>query len=284
MSSVFKGIKKIFKKVVKVVKKIAPVVLGVAALVFTGGAALGLAPLAGGWSAAAATVGSTLGGTGVLGSALTGAITQAGTGALIGGGISALSGGSVREGLKRGAAAGAITGGLLGAASGIRARVPDPLRPIDAPASGATIDNATGEVIGGGAKTYPYSEAPLEGPAQAVNAAGEVIAPAGGATGGRGLLSRVGGFIKDNPEVSGGIIKGLGTGLFAESDSDVLRTRHGLVSANYAGADPGANYRGAAPGTSGQTPTERFDPKVYGSFEYQYDPKVGRIVRVPVGG
>lgn len=279
MSSVFKGIKKVFRKIVKVVKKIAPIVLAVGALVFTGGAALGFTSLAGGWGAAATAITTKLGATGLLGSVLTGAVTQAGYGALIGGITAEISGGSFSKGAKAGAAAGAVTGGLLSGYSHLRTPPP-----ATGPTVGSTIDAATGQVIEGGAQTFPMPNTqPATG--QALDAAGNVIENAPAAP--RGLMSKVGGFIKENPEVSGSIIKGLGTALSAGADADaerdLLRDRYGLVAKNYAGADPGANYRTAAPGTGGQSPTERFDPASYGAWEYIYDPTQGRIVRQQVG-
>lgn len=280
MSSVFKGIRKVFRKVVKVIKKIAPIVLAVGALVFTGGAALGFAPLAGGWGAAAASVSSALGATGTLGAALTGAITHAGTGALIGGIGAELSGGSFSKGAKSGAKMGAITGGLL--SSYAHLKTPQAMRtPGIGDTVGSTIDASTGQVIEGGAKTFPMPNT-QPGVGQALDAAGNVAAP----TGGRGLLSSIGGFAKDNPEIVGGIVKGIGAGLMsgseADAERDLLRERYRLVGENYSGSDPGTNYRGAAPGTSGQTPTERFDPNTYGAWEYVYAPAAGRIVRQPV--
>ncbi len=274
MSSLFKGVRKLFKKVLKVVKKLAPIILGVAAIVFTGGAALGLAGMAGGWGAAAATVGTTIGGSGLLGTVLTGAITQAGTGALIGGAIAAATGGPISKGMMRGAAAGAVTGGVMGGVGHVRN------------ASGV---EGYGPITEGSVTTTPLPETAGvnygAGTGQAVDAAGNVIPPTGG--GGRGLLRGVGSFIKDNPEIAGGIITGIGQGLLsgseADAEKDLLRARHRLISSKYEGSDPGATYRGLAPGTSGQSPTERFDPRSYGSFEYQYDPKAGRIVKVPAG-
>ncbi len=65
----------------------------------------------------------------------------------------------------------------------------------------------------------------------------------------------------------------------AEDMKELERERHRLISSNYAGTDPGAKYRDIAPGQG-----TGFDPTRYGSFEYQYDPKVGRIVKMPVGG
>ncbi len=280
MSSLFKGVRKIFKKIIKAVKKLAPIILAVGAIVFTGGAALGLSFAAGGWSSAAATVGSTLGGSGLLGSVLTGAITQAGTSALIGGGIAAVTGGSFREGAKAGAAVGAVTGGLFGGISY---------------AKGAGVSKP-GMIDEGGATGTPSSvtTTPLPeqagvnyqtGAGQAVDAAGNVIPAAGGSGG--GLFKNIGGFIKDNPEVSAGLISGIGQGLLAGSEADdyraLQRERFALTAANYKGTDPGRNYSNFAPGTSELSPEERFDPKSYGSFEYRFDPKVGRIVKMPVG-
>jgi len=274
VSSIFKGVRKIFKKVFKVVKKVALVAIAVAAIVFTGGAALGLAGvMGGGWAAAAATVGTTIGGSGLLGTVLTGAITQAGTGALIGGAISAATGGSISKGMLRGAAAGAVTGGVMGGVGHVRN------------ASGV---EGYGPITEGSVTTTPLPETAGvnygAGTGQAVDAAGNVI-PA--ATQGKGLLRGVGSFIKDNPEIAGGIITGIGQGLLsgseADAEKDLLRERYRLTAANYEGSDPGATYRGFAPGTSGVSPTERFDSRNYGSWSYEYDPKQGKIVKVPAG-
>ena len=259
-------------------KKIAPIILAVAAIVFTGGAALGLGGImGGGWAAAASTVGTTLGGSGLLGSVLTGAITQAGTGALIGAGVAAVTGGDIGEGLKRGAIGGAVLGGAGAGISHVR---------------NASQVGSIGPITEGGVTTTPLPEGAGvnagAGTGQAIDAAGNVI-PA--ATQSKGLLRGIGGFIKNNPEVSAGIISGLGQGLLSGSEADdekkLLRERHRLISENYAGADPGRNFRDVAPGRgTGFDPRQgtSFDPSQYGSFEYQYDPKAGRIVKVPAGG
>lgn len=117
MSGVVKTVKKVFKKTMNVVKKVAPIALGVGALVFTGGAALGLPALAGGFGGAVSSALGAVGvnATGALGSVLTGAVTQAGYGAAIGGVTSMVSGGDFADGAAKGAAGGAITGGLTGA-------------------------------------------------------------------------------------------------------------------------------------------------------------------------
>ena len=273
MSMLFKGVRKIYKKVRKAVKKLLPIILAVAAIYFTGGAALGWMQ-AGGWQAAAAKVGTTLGGKGLLGKVLTGAIQQAGTGALIGGATAAVTGGDIGEGLKKGAMVGAVTGGLL---SG-----------IDYVGNASALEGSA-PIPGGSVTTTPLpKQAGVNygaGTGQAIDAAGNVIpAATQAASGGRGLLSGVfgkGGWIERNPEIAGGIISGIGQGLLSPEE-DYLRERQRLISANYAGTDPGRNFRDLAPGTSGQSPTERFDPRTYGSWEYVYDPKQGRIVRTPV--
>ena len=108
MSKVFKAIGKVFKKVVKVAIKIAPYALAAAAVVFTGGAALGILPT---FSAAVGGLVSSLGLSAAVTGALTGAVTSAGFGAALG----FITGG--KKGLKKGALMGALTGGVLGAVS-----------------------------------------------------------------------------------------------------------------------------------------------------------------------
>jgi hypothetical protein len=106
VSKVFKSIGKIFKKVVKTVVKIAPFALAAAAVVFTGGAALGILPT---FSAAVGGLVSSLGLSAGVAGALTGAVTSAGFGAALG----FVTGG--KKGLQKGALMGALTGGVLGA-------------------------------------------------------------------------------------------------------------------------------------------------------------------------
>lgn len=108
MSGVFKAIGKVFKKVVKVALKIAPYALAAAAVIFTGGAALGILPT---FSAAVGGLVGSLGLSASITGALTGAITSAGFGAALG----FVTGG--KKGLQKGALMGALTGGVLGLAS-----------------------------------------------------------------------------------------------------------------------------------------------------------------------
>lgn len=106
MSGIFKAIGKVFSKIVSVVVKIAPFALAAAAVVFTGGAALGLLPTFG---AAVGGLVSSLGLSAAVTGALTGAITSAGFGAALG----FITGGT--KGMQKGALFGALSGGVLGA-------------------------------------------------------------------------------------------------------------------------------------------------------------------------
>lgn len=108
MSKIIKGVGKVFKKVIKVAKKVLPIALAVGAVVFTGGAALGLTPT---FAGAIGGVVAKLGIGGAVAGALTGAVTSAGFGAALGG----VTGGM--KGMQQGALMGALTGGALGALS-----------------------------------------------------------------------------------------------------------------------------------------------------------------------
>ena len=277
MSKVVKGVKKAFKKVTKVAKKIAPVALAVGALVFTGGAALGLAPMAGGWSAAASTVASSLGASGAVGAALTGAITQAGYGALIGG----VLGG--KEGMKRGAAAGLLTGAATGTINAIRQGT-QAAGAVTKPLTGPTGQNIQVQQTFPAAAADPLS-VPLPPSAQRIPVAG-AAAPTGG-----GLMTQTPQaqtWWERNRDMIGSTVQGLGESVasnanaeaYSEANLRYLREREALQSGHYEGADPGQQYRGLARGP-GPAPSERYD-SVYSDFEYQYDPKQGRVVRVPI--
>jgi hypothetical protein len=106
VSKVFRSIGKVFRKVVHTALKIAPFALAAAAVVFTGGAALGLTPT---FSAAVGGIAAHLGLSAAVTGALTGAVTSAGFGAALG----FVTGG--KKGLQKGALMGALSGGVLGA-------------------------------------------------------------------------------------------------------------------------------------------------------------------------
>lgn len=177
MSGVGKAIGKVFKAVGSFVKKIAAPVLAAAAIVFTGGAALGLAPLTMGFGGAVTGALSAIGAptTGVLGGVLTGAVTQAGYGAALGGVASSLTGGSFTEGAATGALAGAVTGGVtggLGAASAPSATMasrglspasgmpPTTAAPLPRPTSGVSTPVQEGLASAGNASIGGASNGP----------------------------------------------------------------------------------------------------------------------------
>jgi len=120
-------------------------------------------------------------------------------------------------------------------------------------------------------------------------------AASGAASGGNAVvegIKKVGGnilgkdgWLQNNQTLAGGAIQGIGMGMAAnaevEGNLEYLQKRQDLISANYEGVDPGRNYRKLAGSSSRQ---DRYDPRSYGSWEYQYDPAQGRIIKVPVGG
>lgn len=119
----FSGVKKAFKKITtNKVFMIAAVAVAAAAVVFTAGAALGVAPLAAGCGGAMTGLAGSMGLTGTAASVVAGALTQAGYGAAIGfagGGLmSSLSGGSFMKGAMQGAGAGLLTGAVTGGITG----------------------------------------------------------------------------------------------------------------------------------------------------------------------
>ena len=73
---------------------------------------------------------------------------------------------------------------------------------------------------------------------------------------------------------------GLSANAEVEGEMAMMRERKSQIDSNYAGVNPGQNYRALAGGTEG----DRYDPRSYGSWEYQYDPTQGRIIKVPAGG
>lgn len=321
MSKVWKGIKKVFKKVVEVAKKVVPIVLAVAAVYFTAGAALGWAGAAGGWTGVGASVGSAFG-EGIVASTVAGAVTSAGTGAAIGGAVSAAMGGSFTEGAQAGALSGAVIGGI-GGAIGYTPPTPEVTDALPPPTGALTPQagvGADGQMLGDFAPGAPappangmppttaappppgaaatgasttYSSAAIEGSGKLGAATGVVGKVENVNSFGQGLKdfsSKVfgdKGWLERNQTLAGGAIQGIGMGLSAnaayEGEEALLQKRQDIISANYAGADPGANFRKLSPG--GPAPRQdRYDPRSYGSWEYQYDPEQGRIIKVPVSG
>jgi hypothetical protein len=254
VSGLVKGIKKSFKRISKSgAGKILGGALALGAIVFTGGAALGLPAMAGGWGGAVSSGLGALGlsGTGAIGSALTGAVTQAGYGALIGGAASLATGGEFLEGAAQGAMAGAVTGGVTGAFSGGGGLMPtETISSMSAPV-------AAGTPVAGGAPVT----------AGMANAAG-VAAPATG-----GLMS---GILKS--PVTGQVIAGLGqglmTGMAAKEQASQDKAEREALQASYE-VDP----------ASLDATTDQYSQGRYTSAEekyttrprYQYNPQTRQI-------
>jgi hypothetical protein len=321
ISKVWKGVKKAFKKVVKVLKKVVPIVLAAAAIYFTAGAALGITG-AGGWTAAAGKIGAIFG-EGALGATVSGAVYQAGIGAAIGGVTSKAMGGSFTKGAQGGALVGAVTGGISGYA-GYTPPVAEggvaPTAGVPSPTDALTSPDALGPPAGVGpdgqmlgyeasipevppvpaggldqaASSVPVStapagintEVPFNGPhAPGVSGptAANVPPPSGPLDSIRSGLGKVfgkDGIISNNQTVAGYAIQGIGGAMQGNAATEAQQAFADQRAANYEGTDPGRNYRKLA----GSESRDRYDPRSYGSWEYQYDAAQGRIIKVPVGG
>jgi hypothetical protein len=281
MSGAVKSVGKVFKKVAKVAAVVAPIALAVGAVVFTGGAALGVLPA---WGAAMTSLTSSLGASGVLGGVLSGALTQAGFGAALGGGIGLLTGGAkgAIKGAQMGAATGAVTGGVMGG-MGMNT---DPLAPAKKAASDVTVGDAGGDLLVGGSG----GEGAASQVAEQAQKIGPFTPPAtqpAAAAADNGLLS----VINRNPglaTVAGSAIAGVGSGLLKGAEADATeqarlkaqREERAAISGNYSPAGAGLLRQSTVQTGPYPTPGQRFDPRSY-SGQYVYDPAKGRIVFVP---
>lgn len=307
MSKIIKGVKKVFQKIVPVIKKVAPYALAIGAIVFTAGAALGATGILGmGWGGAAAALGGAAGG-GTIGGVIAGAMTQAGWGALSGGLISKAQGGSFLKGAQAGALTGAVTGGVMGGLNPQAALSKGPVKSTPSqqgPATPSTIPEAPvandGLSFVNTDKFQPRTLAQTAGmgpPSVAgtvSSLAEQTVSP--NTSGGffknlfkEGGVFGKGGFVDKHDAMIGSAVRGLASGLGGgegegeggSSRSDDIRTQFEETRSNYSGTDPSRNYRGLAPVEGGESPKERFDPDRYVSYDFQYDPSVGRVVRVP---
>lgn len=285
----FSGLKKVFKKVTKVLVKVAPIALLAGAAIFTGGAALGLAPFAGGWGAAAAGFASNLGLTGTLGSVVTGAVTQAGYGALVGGGISAVTGGNFIKGAQYGALAGAVTGGVTG---GINALSAAPQFADHTPTGFSSFNPSTSvtPVAGPGVADLTLPVNPSVASSAASSAApaatgfGSASAPSGFMGGGSAPPASATGFGSFlNKEIVGRTLAGLGQGyLEGQSAKDERDLQIQLRDDRQASYDIDPRVMQQAPAADPARPTPR---EAYGTrraamtSRYAYNPETNRIER-----
>lgn len=310
MSGVVESVTKVFKKVVDVVKKVLPAALAVGAVVFTGGAALGVLPA---WGTAVSGLVSQMGAGSLLSSVLSGAVTQAGYGALMGAATSALTGGNISKGLQMGALGGAVTGGVMGGLG----MPTDPLSGLNeqVPSAGANMggDISAGQqgilnnasvgpetIVGGGDALSPAASAAPGMPSVTAPAAPGVAAPTapGVVPTGNGLLG-AGGWIERNNALVGNVASGLGTAMLktgeasetaqlrkdmAEAELNKQREQQAWLTGNYAGAGPGlltqadTAYIQNQPGRP--APAQRFDPR-YSGGTWVFNQQMGQVVWVP---
>lgn len=308
MSGVVKSVTKVFKKVVDVVKKVLPAALAVGAVVFTGGAALGVLPA---WGTAVSGLVSQMGAGSLLSSVLSGAVTQAGYGALMGAATSALTGGNISNGMQVGALGGAVTGGITGGFGG-------EIDPIGKAITGnPTTAAGAGANIGPAAGGAPSAEAQAQAAGFGTNATGQntsmvttaaptapglpsVAAPTapGVAPANNGLLGP-GGWIERNNTLVGNVASGLGTAMLktgeasetaqlrkdmSEAELNKQREQQAWITGNYAGAGPGlltqadTAYIQNQPGRP--APAQRFDPR-YSGGTWVFNQQMGQVVWVP---
>jgi hypothetical protein len=276
MSGVAKAIGKVFKKVANVVKKVAPIALAAGAILFTGGAALGLTAGFGG--AIAGALGSVgISTTGALGSILTGAVTQAGYGAAIGGVASMVGGGDFEDGAAIGAIGGAITGGLTGAVGAMGA----PAAASAPSTTGAMTVSSKGLPAAGMPMARPAGLMAATSAAPATVAAPAVAAPAGLASAapaaGKGFWDFV-----NTPAVAStiagaaqGALSGMGEGDDStEQQIAWNREQQDRVTSSY-DIDPGALDSGASAVSSVDKARTTSIPR---RARARWSPEAGRIV------
>lgn len=269
-----------------------PIVLTAAAVVFTGGAALGIAPLAGGWGAAAGSIGSAIGGSGAVGGILGGAITQAGYGGMIG-----LATGGVK-GMKRGVVAGAVSGGVMG---GLGMET-DPLKGAFGKSAAADPSLTTSAVQADPTASFakaasdPVLSGPVADPTLGSGAAGAAGGGGGAATAANGLLNQ--------NSATAGLISGIGDQLSTQAsikqkykgEMKLQMQEQDYWRKNYQSGARGllvGDFKPSASSLTGQPETETSDAvpepvtadlaqspndDAYMGGRYEYDASQGRIV------
>ncbi len=209
MSGVLDVVGRIFDVVTDVISFV-PETIASAATFFTGGAALGASSFS--WSDTVSQFISDMGGTGILGSVLSGAITTAGYGAVTGGLTALLTGGNFGRGVGLGALVGAGAGGINAALN---------TAPVTAPQAPSQAASSVGPTPLGPSFVSPN----LETVAQQTGNFGAAAIPPGGtvpATASRGFFD-AGGFFDRNKGIIGQVIGGVGSGLLTESNIDARR-------------------------------------------------------------
>jgi hypothetical protein len=163
-------------------------------------------------------------------------------------------------------------------------------------ATPAAISAFTG--TGAAAAAAPAAQAVLDSTGTAIPGT-EPITAAGPAVGGAGVtppavtppavtppapaptfFSRVGGFLQANRDIIGSVLAGVGESMLTSSaQENLLERQHELISANYAGTNPGRAFRGAAQNTQSTRPSERFGRSQAGGYGLRYNSQNGRMER-----
>ncbi|WP_226018404.1 hypothetical protein [Novosphingobium sp. FKTRR1] len=249
MSGVFKAIGKAFKSVVNVAKKIALPALAIGAAVLTGGAALGVF---------GPGVFASLG----LSQGMTAVLATAGKSALTGALLSTATGGDPIKG----ATAGFVTGGVLGAAGSVLGTAGKAAS--TAAQAGQTAASTTGTTAATGAL-----DAVGTAIAAPVSAAAPAIAAAAPTAIGSGILpdfaSKALGSVFSNPVSAGMAIQGIGSGIMSATQAAEARRQDAQIRENYAG------FGGSSGSTGGGFAT--IAPS--GAPYFAIDPMTGRIIQ-----
>lgn len=266
MSGIVKKIGRVFKKAIKTVKKIAPYALAAAAVVFTGGAALGVGLPS--FAGAMGSLVSSAGLSGALGTAVTGALTNAGFGAAVGG----VLGG--KSGLKTGALMGAVTGGLMGPIGGTgmtSAQAGGLQGALDT--AGANVANIStglpGAISANTGLVAPASGGLMGAISGAAPAASSIGTIAG--TAASGVAAGGGGGLLGNPLVTSQVLQGLGQGLMGRAAAREAREAEQRQQANY-------DTSGGTFGSAVTTPNNPYAQTA--STRWVYDPARRGLVQV----
>lgn len=295
MSGVVDAVGKVFKAVFNVAKVVVPIALGAAAIVFTGGAALGVAgPLGAGFGSAISGLAGTLGLTGTLGAAFTGALTYAGYGAVAGGLTSLVTGGKFLKGVEQGALYGDIAGGVGGALGLVSPAAPSwgPGATASDAAQGAAQLGLNGPVqVTGQTVGSPAAMAAANAPT-AVGAPSATAAPTPAPSGNPAVpTTGTGGNWWDsgNSGLMGNLLSGIGKGLYGDPAVEYAKSRDAQLQANYAvGTNSGmltpqsTSYLETLPNL--RPPSTAFSsiPAQGGTYGYHYefDSQSGQIKKV----
>ncbi len=160
--------------------------------------------------------------------------------------------------------------------------------PIPAASGGATAGGATPTTTPLTPASTPPVNTPGSTPGAITPAAGPTASPTGSvgppAPTNTGFGSKMSGFfdwMKNNPDIVAPVLANMGSSLMAPDEGEALREMQRLRSRGYRGTDPGGSFRSASRYDRGPAPSVNID-RMYGGWEYRYDPATRRIEKVPL--